>query len=143
MRPFAIRWLVTSIAVLVVSAFPGSGIWTDGWGSLLATGLLLGVLNASVRPLLLLLSLPLIVMTMGFFVLVVNAIVLCLVGSIIPGFHVAGFGSALLSSILISLVSWPLNAFFRGTTMRVHFSQQPTQTEDEPPIKSVQGRVIR
>ena len=141
MKPFAIRWLVTTLAVLVVSSL-GTGISTDSTGALLAAGLLLGVLNALVRPVLLILSLPLIVLSMGFFILVINAVMLLIVGGIIPGFHVAGFGSALWSSLLISLVSWPLNAFFRGNDGRVRIYTQHTQIQDDSHIKTVRGRVI-
>ncbi|MEI6350190.1 MAG: phage holin family protein [Verrucomicrobiota bacterium] len=141
MRPFAIRWFVTTLAVLVVSSL-GTGISTDSTGALLAAGLLLGVLNALVRPVLMILSLPLIVFTMGFFILVINAVMLLIVSGIIPGFHVASFGSAMWSSILISLVSWPLNAFFRGNDGRIRVYSQHTQIKDDSEMKSVRGRVI-
>ncbi|HWL54478.1 MAG TPA: phage holin family protein [Chthoniobacteraceae bacterium] len=135
MTPFLTRWLVTTLAVLLVSQIPGIGIGADGLGALLLAGLLLGFFNAFVRPLLLLLSLPLILFTMGLFIFVINAILLYAV-AIVPGFRVESFGSALLGSILISLVSWVISIFFRGSDGRVRVI---THHSD---IKKAQGRVI-
>ena len=139
MKPFFTRWLVTTLAVLVVSSIPGIGVRADSLGPLVAAGLLLGILNAFVRPVLLLLSLPLILLTMGLFFFVVNALTLYIVGSVIPGFHVSGFGAALIGSILISIVSWVFSAFFKGSDGRVHVLKQPDQ---KPQMKTVCGRVI-
>ncbi len=139
MKPFFTRWLVTTLAVLVVMQIPGIGIRADSLGPLLGAGLLLGILNAFVRPVLLLLSLPLILLTMGLFFFVVNALTLYIVGSVVPGFHVSGFGSALIGSVLISMVSWIFSAFFKGSDGRVHVLKQ---SGESPQIKTVRGRVI-
>jgi putative membrane protein len=139
MKPFFTRWLVTTLAVLVVSSIPGIGVRADSLGPLVAAGLLLGILNAFVRPVLLLLSLPLILLTMGLFFFIVNALTLYIVGSVIPGFHVSGFGAALVGSILISIVSWIFSAFFKGSDGRVHVLKQPDR---KPQMKTVRGRVI-
>ena len=112
------------------------GIRYDSIASLLGAALLLGILNAFLRPVLLILSAPLILLTLGFFIFVVNAIMLLLVPSIVWGFHVESFGSAFWGAIVISIVSWLLSAFFRGSDGRVHVLTHHTQ------IKSVQGRVI-
>ena len=87
-------------------------------------------------PVLLLLSAPLILFTLGFFILVVNALMLLWVGSIVGGFRVDGFWSAFWGGIIISIVSWLLSAFFRGSDGRVHVLTHHTQ------IKRVEGRVI-
>jgi putative membrane protein len=135
MRHFVIRWAVTTVAVMVASSII-HGIRYDSIASLLGAALLLGILNAFLRPVLLILSAPLILLTLGFFIFVVNAIMLLLVPSIVWGFHVESFGSAFWGAIVISIVSWLLSAFFRGSDGRVHVLTHHTQ------IKSVQGRVI-
>jgi putative membrane protein len=138
MRPFLIRWLTTAGAILVTA--PLVGIRYDGLGCLLGASLLLGVVNAIVRPVVLLLSLPLIVLTLGFGILIINALMLCFVSSVVPCFRVASFGSALVGAILISIVSWFLSAFFKTSEGRVriitHHGQVPM------PMKKVRGRVI-
>ena len=113
-----------------------SGIRYDSAGSLIAAALLLGILNAFVRPLLLILSAPLILLSLGLFILVINAFMLWFVPSLVPGFHVDRFSSAFWGGIVISLISWMLSAFFRGSDGRVHVLTHHTQ------IKQVQGRVI-
>lgn len=135
MRQFIIRWGVTTIAVMVASSLI-HGIRYDSVASLIGAALLLGILNAFIRPFLLILSVPLILLTLGFFILVVNALMLRLVPGIVNGFHVDSFGSAFWGAIVVSIVSWILSAFFRGSDGRVHVLTHHTQ------IKTVQGRVI-
>jgi len=144
MSPFFIRWVVTTLAVMVVSAIPWTGVHADGLMPLLLASLLLGLFNAFVRPVLLLLSLPLILFSMGLFILVVNAVLLLLVGSIVPGFTVTGFWAALFGSILISFVSWFLSILFRGSDGRFHILTRPPagETGRKGGIKKVEGRVI-
>lgn len=112
------------------------GIRYDSAASLIGAALLLGILNAFVRPVLLILSAPLILLTLGFFVLVINGLMLLLIPSIVSGFHVDSFWSAFWGAIVISIVSWMLSAFFRGSDGRVHVLTHHTQ------IKRVQGRVV-
>jgi putative membrane protein len=133
-KSFLLRWLVTTLAVLV--AVPISGIQHGGAGPLLGASLLLGIVNAFVRPVLLLLSLPLILVSMGLFILVINALMLWLVGGIVPGFVVPGFGAAFLGALVISLVSWLLSAFFKGSDGRVYVLTHHSR------MKSAQARVI-
>lgn len=111
MKPFLIRWLITTVAVLGVTLLPFVGVHADRLGALLGAGLLLGFFNAFLRPVLLLLSLPLILLTGGLFFFLLNAFTLYLVGHAIPGFHVDGFWSALFGSILIGFFSWVLGLF--------------------------------
>ena len=132
---FVIRWLVTTIAVLVAAhLIPGIGY--DGWGALLGASLLLGIINAFVRPILLLLSLPFIIITMGLFIFVVNALLLLLVSQIVPAFQVAGFWSAFFGAIVISFVSWILSSFFRGSDGKIHVITHHTA------VKQANARVI-
>src|SRR2546430_11842419 len=135
MRSFVFRWLTTTVAVMVAASVL-HGIRYDSVGSLIGAALLLGILNAFVRPVLLILSAPLILLTLGFFILVVNGLLLWFVRNIVPSFHVDNFGSAFWGAIVIGLVSWMLSAFFRGSDGRVHVLTHHTQ------IKRVQGRVI-
>jgi putative membrane protein len=135
MRHFVFRWMITTVAVMVAPAFV-SGIRYDTTGALIGAALLLGILNAFVRPVLLILSAPLILVTLGFFILVINAFMLRFVPSVVIGFHVESFGSAFWGALLISIISWILSAFFRGSDGRVHVLTHHTQ------IKRVEGRVI-
>jgi len=135
MRHFVFRWIATTVAVMV-AAKTISGIRYDTTGSLIAAALLLGILNAFVRPFLLILSAPLILVTLGFFVLVINSLMLMAVPNVVSGFHVDSFWSAFWGAIIISIISWLLSAFFRGSDGRVHVLTHHTQ------IKRVRGRVV-
>jgi len=119
MVAFLIRWFVTTIAVFVAEKLV-PGIHCEGTAALLGASLLLGIINAFVRPILLLLSLPFIIVTMGLFIFVVNALLLMLVSSLIPAFTVSGFWSAFFGAIIIGLVSWVLSSFFRTSDGRIH-----------------------
>jgi putative membrane protein len=119
MRHFVFRWAVTTVAVMVASSLL-HGIRYDNVSDLVGAALLLGFLNAFVRPVLLILSAPLILLTLGFFILIVNAFMLTIVPHVVSGFHVDGFGSAFWGAIIVSVVSWLLSAFFRGSDGRVH-----------------------
>lgn len=135
MKHFVFRWAITTIAVMVASSVL-HGIRYDTVAALIGASLLLGIFNAFVRPFLLILSAPLILLTLGFFILVLNGLMLLVVPSVVIGFHVDGFWSAFWGAIVISIVSWLLSAFFRGTDGRVHVLTHHTQ------IRRVRGRVI-
>ncbi|MHA3773898.1 phage holin family protein [Verrucomicrobiota bacterium sgz303538] len=134
MRQFLIRWLCTTIAVAV--AVKLTGMQASGWGSLAGTALFIGIINALVRPVVLLLSLPFIVATLGLFILVINAVILAIAGSLVPGFSVGGFGNAFVGAIIVSIVSWVLSLFFQGSDGHYHLITHHEQ------VKRVQGRVI-
>jgi putative membrane protein len=135
MRHFVFRWIATTVAVMVAASII-HGIRYDTIASLIGAALLLGILNAFVRPILLILSAPLILLTLGFFILIINALMLRFVPGIVSGFQVDSFGSAFWGAIVVSIVSWILSAFFRGSDGRVHVLTHHTQ------IKQVQGRVV-
>jgi putative membrane protein len=109
LRDFLQRWIIGTVGVLVASTIL-PGIHYDGWVDLVVATLLLGILNSVLRPLLLLLSLPLLILSLGLFTLIINAGVLYLVHLIVPGFHVEGFGSSVLGALIISVVSILLNS---------------------------------
>src|SRR6059058_4794093 len=119
MRHFVFLWIATTIAVMVAAALI-HGIRYDSIGSLIGAALLLGILNAFVRPILLILSAPLILLSLGLFILVVNALMLLWVPTFVPGFHVDRFSSAFWGAIVVGIISWCLSAFFRGSDGRVH-----------------------
>jgi putative membrane protein len=134
-KQFVFRWAATTIAVMVASSVI-RGIRYDTVAALIGASLLLGILNAFVRPFLLILSAPVILLTLGLFILVLNGLLLLLVPSVVVGFHVNGFWSAFWGAIVISFVSWVLSAFFRGSDGRVHVLTHHTN------VKRVGGRVI-
>jgi len=119
MSAFLIRWAVTTVAVFAAVKLD-IGIRCASTGALLGASLLLGIINAFVRPLLLLLSLPFIIVTMGLFIFVVNALLLQLVSALLPGFTVDGFWSAFFGAIIIGVVSWVLSSFFRSSDGKIH-----------------------
>jgi putative membrane protein len=105
MPGFLLRMAISAFALWVASAIvPGMTI--RGGFTLFAAAILLGVVNAVIRPLALLLTLPLTVVTLGLFILVINAGMLGLVAALLDGFTLSGFGAALLGSIVVSLVGW-------------------------------------
>ena len=110
MSGFLIRLLIGAFGLWVATQLV-SGISFSGTLPLFLAALVLGVVNAVVRPIFVLLTLPLTLLTLGLFLLVINALMLELVGAIVPGMQVAGFGAAVLGSIVVSLVSWAASAW--------------------------------
>jgi putative membrane protein len=110
---FLKRWLILTVAVgLAAKIVPGIHCYTTP--ALVLAAFLLGLLNAFVRPVMLLLSLPLLIFTLGLFVLVINAFLLYFVGHVLRGFEVDTFGSAFWGSVVISIVSLLLNALTKN-----------------------------
>lgn len=108
-----LRWFITTIAVLIVP-YLVSGVKVSGLGTALIAAAILGVLNALVRPILILLTLPLTVVTLGFFILIINALMFQLAGAVVPGLQVDSFWSAFFASLIVSLVSWIMNNAVAG-----------------------------
>ena len=114
MRGFLIRLVITALG-LWVADWLLPGIAFTGTGALIVSALLLGIVNAGIRPILLILTLPLTVLTLGLFILVVNGISLALVAALVAGFQVTGLFSATIGAIIVSLVSWIASAFVGGS----------------------------
>ena len=116
MKGIFLRWLILTVAIIATSYLSG-GIHVSGFFSAFFAAAILGILNAFFRPLLLLLTLPLNILTLGLFTFVINAIMLMMASGVIPGFEVNGFWSAVFGSLLISIISWFLTSFIgkRGT----------------------------
>jgi len=125
-KTFLQQWAISTLAVLVASQIV-KGIQYDTWPSLLAATLLLGLLNTFVRPLLTLLSLPLMIVSLGLFRVVINAGLLLLVGYLVDRFHVDSFSSAFWGALVISIVSFLLNALTGTGKARftLHKSKRP------------------
>jgi putative membrane protein len=107
-----IRWALSALAlVLTTKIVPGIAV--DSFGTLLIAALVLGLVNAIVRPILILFTLPLTFLTLGLFLLVVNAITFGLAAWFVPGFGVSGFWAALFGSIVMSLIASVLSMFIK------------------------------
>lgn len=102
---FLIRMCATAVAMLLIGYLLPGLVRVDTVMAALAAAFVLGLVNAVVRPLFIILTLPLTVVTLGLFLLVINGLLLWLVTAIVPGFHVKGFWGAVAGSILISVVS--------------------------------------
>ncbi|MDX1648645.1 MAG: phage holin family protein [Myxococcota bacterium] len=100
-----IRLAISALGLWLASAIV-PGIRVDGVGTLLLAAVLLGLVNAVVRPLAVLVTLPITVLTLGLFLWVVNAAMLGLTAWLLPDFHIAGFGSALLGALVVGLTGW-------------------------------------
>ena len=106
--PFLIRVIANAVAILLISYLLPQVVAADGVMPALAAAFVLRLVNAVVRPLFILLTLPITVLTLGAFLLVINGLLLGLVSYIVPGFHVNGFLAAVVGSVLLSVVSWIL-----------------------------------
>jgi putative membrane protein len=110
---FLLFWALNTL-VLWVSAELFASVRFDGWSALVISGLLFGIAHAVLKPLLVILTLPITVVTLGLFLLVINALLLLLVAWLVPGFHLAGFWQAVLVGLFISVFSFILNLLIRA-----------------------------
>src|SRR5436190_23446278 len=106
-------WLINSVALIAV-AYLMPSITISSFGAALIAALVLGLVNAVIRPILILLTLPATLLTLGLFIFVINGLLFWFVGSFIQGFFVAGFWSAVFGAILYSIISWALSALLLG-----------------------------
>ena len=102
-------WLVNTLALIAVAYLMPSITVTSFWSALVAA-LILGLVNAVIRPVLILLTLPVTVLTLGLFILIINGLLFWFVGSFVEGFVVQGFWAGFFGAILFSVVSWVLSA---------------------------------
>jgi putative membrane protein len=108
---FFVRLIINMVAILIISYLFPRMIRVDGFLVALVAAFLLGIVNTILRPILVFITFPITLLTLGLFLLVVNGLMLWLVSVLVRGFHVSGFWSAVLGSILISIVSWILSRF--------------------------------
>lgn len=104
-----INWLISALAI-IVSAYILPGVHVSGFTTALVTAVILGIINAVIKPIIVILTLPITVLTLGLFTLVINALIILLASSIVPGFKVDGFWWALIFSVVLSIV----NSFLHG-----------------------------
>jgi len=104
-----IVWLINAVALIAV-AYLMPGIAVSSFGAALVAALVLGLVNAFVRPVLVLLTLPVTILTLGLFIFVLNGLLFWMVGSWLQGFEVAGFWPAVFGAIVFSIISWALSA---------------------------------
>jgi len=114
MKGFIVRLLITALGLWVADQLL-PGIEITGTGALIVSALLLGIVNAIIRPILFVLTFPLTVITLGLFFLILNGITLGLVAWLVPGFHVAGLASATLGAIIVGITGWAASAFVGGS----------------------------
>ena len=132
-KAFFQRWIVTTLAVLL-AGYLVSGIHAITLLDWCVASLLLGILNAFLRPLLLWLSLPLLIFTLGLFTLVINGLLLYFVGVLLrPRFQVDDFSAAFWGALVISLVSLPLNALTGGSRVQVRRGGPPKPPPGDGP----------
>jgi putative membrane protein len=101
--------LVNTLALIAV-AYLMPSITVSGFSSALVAALILGLVNAIIKPVLVLLTLPVTIVTLGLFIFIINGLLFWLVGSFVPGFVVQGFWAGFIGAILFSIVSWVLSA---------------------------------
>ncbi len=104
-----ITWLINAIALFALPYIMKS-IRVESFSAALFAALVLGLVNALIRPILVLLTLPVTVLTLGLFIFVINGLLFWFVGNFVKGFHVAGFWSAVAGAILYSIISWALSS---------------------------------
>lgn len=114
---FVFRAVIAALGLWIATRWV-AGIYIDTPATLVLAGLLLGVVNAVVRPIAVILTLPFTVLTIGLFLLVVNAAMLGLVALLLPGFHMNGFWAALFAALIVSVTSWIGSALI-GSRARV------------------------
>lgn len=110
MHGLLVRWLILTISIMG-TPYLIHGITVDSFFSAFFAAAILGVLNAVFRPILIVLTLPINILTLGLFTFIINALMLKMASGIIPGFHVHGFWAAVLGSLTISIVNWFLTSF--------------------------------
>jgi len=110
MKGLLIKWLILTMAIMFAS-YTINGIEARDFFSAFFAAAILGVLNTIFRPVLILLTLPINILTFGLFTFVINAFLLLMVSGVISGFYVSGFWSAVFGSLVISVVNWVLTSF--------------------------------
>ena len=113
MRNLLLVWLINALALLALPYVVPS-VHVDGFVTALVAALVLGLVNTLVRPVLVLLTLPVTLVTLGLFIFVINGLLFWMVANLLEGFHVAGFWSAVLGAIVYALISWAASTLVFG-----------------------------
>jgi len=115
---FITRVLLTAFGLWVADVAL-KGVWFDGWQALFVAALLLGVVNAVIKPIVVILTFPLTFLTLGLFLLVINGAMLLLVDRLMDPMHVEGLGTAIVASVIVGLTSWFASAFVGNKKVEV------------------------
>jgi putative membrane protein len=113
MRNLLLVWLINALALLALPYVVPS-VQVDGFVTALVAALVLGLVNTLLRPVLVLLTLPVTLVSLGLFIFVINGLLFWMVANMLDGFHVAGFGSAMLGAIVYALISWAASTLVFG-----------------------------
>lgn len=108
MAGFLVHWLVLAVALFLTTRLVG-GVHVSSYSTLAVAALVIGFVNALVKPILVILSLPLTIVTLGLFYLVVNGACLMLAAALVPGFSINSWGSAIIGALVLSIIGWLLN----------------------------------
>ena len=114
---FLLRLLLNGLAIMVAAWFV-PGVRLAGVVPAIVAGMILGFVNALVRPVLLLLTLPFTLLTLGLFIFIVNAVCFALTAALVPGFDLSGFFAAFFGALVVTMVSWLLNALMADNADR-------------------------
>lgn len=110
---FVVHWLVLAAALFLTTRIV-PGIHVASTGSLVIAALVIGLINALVKPILVVLSLPITILTLGLFYLVINGVCLMLAAALVPGFTIDSWGSAIIGALVMSIIGWLLNVVLTG-----------------------------
>ena len=108
-----LNWLLATLAI-IIAAYIVPGVTLEGFLPALVAAVILGLVNAILRPILIILTLPINIITLGLFTLVINALLIMLTSSLVPGFKVHGFWPAVLFGVVLFFVNWALRGFRHG-----------------------------
>ena len=136
MKQFILRWLIQCLALVVVLHIV-SGVSAANLETVLIAALVLGLLNVFVRPILLVLTLPLNILSLGLFTLIINAFLFSVAARFVKGFSVNGFWSAFWAALLFSVISFLLNQLFLGPEERVHVHRFSSSPPEQPERRNV------
>ncbi len=144
MKNFLLRWII-NIAALFIVVYVAGGISVDSWQTVVAAAFILGLLNAFLRPILVLLTLPFNILTLGFFTFVINGFIFYLTAKFVKGFSVIDFWSAFWAAILFSIVSFFISLFIgtrgQGPGASINFYKTNSNTTKDDDIIDVEGHV--
>lgn len=127
------RLMLLMIAVMV-GAWLLPGVEVNSWGAVLLTAIVISILNNIIRPILIVITLPVTAITLGLFLFVINAIIILMASELVKGFHVDTFGSALLFSLVLMAVNYLLelpNKYLNRKTLGNSATQQPSHSNDD------------
>ena len=143
MLSFCVRWLVNIIALFVV-IHTIAGVSASGTNVIVAAALIIGLLNAFLKPVLIMLTLPLTIYSLGLFTLIINAFMFYLASRFVPGFTVTGFWSAFSAALLFSFLSFILNLIFAPKVgFRINRSFTETSVrKDYGDVIDVEGKIV-